>query len=100
MRLFYLVPFLPVQIREFSLKPAKSLKGKGGEPGGFYLSNRENRDYIPAGSPWTLFLFAKVLCFISFSGGQTLEKSSQGDRGYGSARAEVLMPGERGRERS
>lgn len=88
-----------MQIREFSLKPAKSLKGKWGEPGGFYLSNGEKEKYIRAGSQWRLFLFAKVPCFISSSGGQTLEKSSQGDLGYGSARAEVLMPGERGRER-
>lgn len=89
-----------MQIREFSLKPAKSLKGKGGEPGCFYLSNREKEKYIPAGFQWMLFLFAEVPCFISFSGGQTLEKSSQGDLDYGSARAEVLTPGERGRERS
>lgn len=64
-----------------------------------FLTERRENIYVLALGGGCSFLFAQVPCFISSFGGQTLEKSSQGDLGYGSARAEVLMPGERGRER-
>lgn len=75
--------FLPVQIRDFSLKPANHLNIEGGEMMLFYLFHRDKGTCIPTGSVDAVPV-ARVPCFISLSLYPCSEKSSQGELGYSS----------------